>query len=230
MVAAIIVAAGKGIRMREPLRKQYLSLAGLPILTRTLFVFNNCDLIDQIFLVIPPDDLEYCRENILSAAKFTQKIRLVFGGARRQDSVYNGLKEVDPSCNTVVIHDGVRPFVQNDQLAACINGAVEFGACILGVPAFDTVKQVDASSRVVKTLQRDNIRLVQTPQAFHYDLIKKAHERARSEGYAGTDDACLVERLGAVVTIISGSRSNIKITGREDLEIAKCLLDSALSD
>ncbi|MBT8372162.1 MAG: 2-C-methyl-D-erythritol 4-phosphate cytidylyltransferase [Deltaproteobacteria bacterium] len=230
MVAAIIVAAGKGTRMKDLLRKQYLSLAGLPILTRTLLVFEDCALINQIVLVIPPDNMDFCKNNIISPANITKKILLVSGGERRQDSVYNGLKKVDPSCALVVIHDGVRPFVQNDQLIACISGARKFGACLLGVPAYDTLKQTDASSRIIQTLPRDNVWLAQTPQAFRYDLIKKAHEKARSEGYTGTDDASLVERLGVAVTIIEGSRSNLKITSRADLKIARGLLDCSLSD
>jgi 2-C-methyl-D-erythritol 4-phosphate cytidylyltransferase len=225
MIAAIIVAAGKGTRMQNPLRKQYLTLAGLPIITHTLLVFNDCDLFNQILLVIPQDDFDFCQKSILTSEKLIpHNIRLVCGGTRRQDSVFNGLKEVDPECNIVVVHDGVRPFVQTDQLAACIDGAREFGACILGVPAYDTLKQVDASGRIIKTLKRDDIWLAQTPQAFRYNLIKKAHEQAQLEGYAATDDASIIERLGKTVTIIGGSRNNIKITSREDLKISECLL------
>jgi len=230
MVAGIIVAAGQGIRMQGPLRKQYLSLAGLPILVHTLSVFNDCDLIDHIYLVIPQDDFDFCREHILTSDKLSRRIGLVCGGARRQDSVYNGLKEVGPECGIVVIHDGVRPFVQNDQLEACIRGAREFSACILGVPASDTLKMTNSSSCIVKTLKRDNVWLAQTPQAFRCELIKKAHDRARLEGYAATDDASLVERMGISVKIIRGSRTNIKITSMEDLRIAEGLLNSALPD
>jgi len=224
MVAAVIVAAGKGIRMQVPLRKQYLSLAGLPILSRTLTVFDNCDQIDQIYLVIPADDFDFCLENVLGPLKLTRKIHLVAGGPRRQDSVYNGLLQVDPDCNIVVIHDGVRPFVPTDKLIASINGARQSGACILGLPAYDTLKQADTSDFIVATLQRDSIWLAQTPQTFRYDLIKKAHEKAIRDGYRGTDDASLVERLGEPVKIICGSRTNIKITNPEDLEIAKSLI------
>jgi 2-C-methyl-D-erythritol 4-phosphate cytidylyltransferase len=224
MTAAILVAAGSGSRMKDPLKKQYLALAGLPILTRTLTVFDECDSIDQILLVIPLEDFDFCQTNILAPAKLTKRIQLVSGGVRRQDSVYNGLKEVGQNFSIIVIHDGVRPFVQHDQLVSCINGAKDFGACILGIPSYDTLKRVDSSERIVKTIQRENVWLAQTPQAFRYDLIKRAHERARSEGFTGTDDASLVERLGQTVKIIKGSRNNIKITSKEDLEIAQCLL------
>ena len=230
MVAAIVVAAGKGIRMQDPLRKQYLSLAGLPILTHTLSVFSDCDLIDLIYLVIPQDDFDFCRENILTSDKLLRPIHLVCGGARRQDSVYNGLKEVGPDVGIVVIHDGVRPFVQKDQLVACIDGARKFGACILGIPAYDTLKQTDASNCIVTTLKRNNVWLAQTPQAFRCELIREAHDRARIGGYTATDDASLVEHMGVKVKIINGSRLNIKITSREDLKIAEGLLNSSSSD
>ncbi len=228
MVAAIIVAAGKGVRMQDSLRKQYLPLAGLPILAHTLTVFGKCDLVDHIYLVIPPDDFDFCRESILDRIKLVGNVNLVAGGARRQDSVYRGLQQIDPGCRIVIIHDGVRPFVQHDQIAACINGAEKFGSCILGIPAYDTLKQVDKSGNIVNTTARDAIWLAQTPQAFRYDLIKKAHDQARLDDYQGTDDASLVERLGAAGRIIGGSRSNIKISNQEDLKIARALLEKAL--
>jgi 2-C-methyl-D-erythritol 4-phosphate cytidylyltransferase len=224
MVAAVIVAAGQGARMQSSLRKQYLSLAGLPVLARTLLIFDGCELVDDIYLVIPKDDLDFCRDKIINQVRLTRKIHLVSGGTRRQDSVYNGLQNLDSNCGIVVIHDGVRPFVNSDQVIATIKGARKFGACILGVPAYDTLKQVDAHENIVHTLPRDNIWLAQTPQTFHCGLIKKAHAKAKEEGYLGTDDASLVERLGEPVKMIRGSRGNIKITHKEDLEIAQCLL------
>jgi 2-C-methyl-D-erythritol 4-phosphate cytidylyltransferase len=225
MVTAIIVAAGQGSRMQGAQRKQYLSLAGLPILTRTLMVFDGCDAVEQIILVVPQDDIDFCRKNILEPAGLSQKIRLMPGGRRRQDSVYNGLKEVDENCSIVIIHDGVRPFVQNEQIIACIDSARESGACIIGVPAHETLKQTDSSGQIIRTLSRDDIWLAQTPQAFRHDLIRKAHDQARREGFFATDDAALVERTGAAVKIIKGSRTNIKITVREDLEMARWLLE-----
>ncbi len=225
MAAAVIVAAGSGTRMQARLRKQYLPLAGIPILARTLSVFDSCRRIDQIWLVIPKEDFVLCRRNILEPAKFTTKIHLVAGGDSRQDSVYNGLQKVDRRSGIVAIHDGVRPLLRDDQLVACIEGAAQTGACILAVPVFDTLKQVDASGRIIiNTLEREKIWLAQTPQAFDLGLIRKAHDDARRTGYAGTDDASLVERLGTAVTIVTGSRSNIKITSNEDLQIAQCLL------
>jgi len=224
MIAAIIVAAGKGLRMAGPLRKQYLELEGLPILAHTLTVFDACDLIDGIFLVLPQEDIDYCRAKVLDPLSLTKSIRLVSGGIRRQDSVYAGLNEIDQRYGIIVIHDGVRPFLTSDHLVDCIKSAQKFGACILGIPAYDTLKRVDSSDRILDTLPRENVWLAQTPQAFHYDVIKKAHENARRDGYAATDDASLVERMGGKVKIINGSRNNIKITRPEDFDIAKYLL------
>jgi 2-C-methyl-D-erythritol 4-phosphate cytidylyltransferase len=226
MVSAIIVAAGQGARMQGQQRKQYLSLAGIPILTRTLAIFDKCDLIEQIILVIPQEDFNFCQKSIVEPAGLTRKIIQVPGGERRQESVFNGLKKVDPDCSIVIIHDGVRPFVRNEQLIECIDGARETGACIVGVPAYETLKQVDASDHIIRTLKRDNVWLAQTPQAFRHDLIRKAHDHARMEGYFATDDACLVERLGATVKIIPGSRNNIKITIKEDLEMAQSIMSN----
>jgi 2-C-methyl-D-erythritol 4-phosphate cytidylyltransferase len=226
MVAAIIVAAGRGTRMKDPLKKQYLSLGGLPILTRTLSVFDACDLIDRIIIVIPAEDLEFCQTWVLAPLRSAKSMQFVSGGNLRQDSVYYGLREVDPDYQIVVIHDGVRPFVEQDQLVACIKGAEQVGACILGIPVHDTLKRVDLPDRIVETLQRDHVWRAQTPQAFRYALIKKAHEQARLEGFNGTDDALLVERLGVTVKVINGSRSNIKITNQEDLNIARRLIQN----
>ncbi len=226
MVSAIIVAAGKGVRMNDTVRKQYLDLAGRPILAYSLMAFDACDKIESIFLVIPEEDLDYCQKNILSLIKLQKKVNLVPGGTHRQDSVYKGLQALDDKTDTVVIHDGVRPFIRSEQLTACIIGAKETGACILGVPAGDTLKRVGKSGIIEKTLVRDAIWLAQTPQAFQYHLIIKAHEKARQYGYSGTDDALLVERLGVSVKMINGSKSNIKITSREDLKLARAMLQA----
>ena len=230
MVYAIIVAAGKGIRMSDSVRKQYIALDGMPMLSRTLGVFNHCDLIDRIIVAVPEDDIDFCRNEIIPAANMGKDPILVIGGASRQDSVYNSLKSIETDDGVVLIHDGVRPFVNPEHLVACIEGAREHGACILGIPAFDTVKHVNAKNEIIQTQQRDTLWLAQTPQAFQLQLIKKAHEIAKQEGFMGTDDASLVERLGGVVKIIPGSRSNIKITNQEDLKLARALLQISASD
>ena len=222
MVSAVIVAAGKGIRMNDTVRKQYLPLAGRPVLAHSLTLFEECNLISKIILVVPEDDFNFCKKEILPA-RSEKTVRLVPGGKKRQDSVYNGLLAADENKGIVVIHDGVRPFINIEMLELCINGAKEVGACIFGIPVHDTVKQVE-SGHIIKTLERDTLWLAQTPQAFQYEIIRKAHENARLKGYEGTDDAFLVEQMGKHVKIINGSKNNIKITTREDLKLAEAVL------
>jgi len=226
MVSAIIVSAGKGIRMQNPLRKQYLLLAGEPILIHTLKAFDFCNLIDEIILVIPENDFEYCRREILFFHKFRLTVKLVPGGKKRQDSVYNGLIAINGASadSIVVVHDGVRPFVDSDQLIKSIVCTKNTGSCILAIPVVDTIKKVNSSFLIEKTYKRKNIWLSQTPQTFNYFLLKKAHESAKLSGYYGTDDASLLERTGVNVKVINGSRYNIKITTKEDLMFAEGLL------
>lgn len=226
MVSAIIVAAGKGLRMKGDTRKQYLDLLGKPVLAHSIAVFDACNLIDDIIVIVPEEDIAYCQKEIISPLQLKNRVRLVSGGDQRQASVYNGLQAVDPKSLTVVIHDGVRPFVRPEELAACISGAKKYGACILGFPASDTLKQVNKSGIIEKTLPRENVWLVQTPQAFQYGLIMEAHETARRHAYTGTDDASLVEKMGKDIKIINGSRHNIKITTREDLILVRAVFDS----
>ena len=210
--------------MQGRMRKQYLSLEGKPVLARTLTVFDRCEQVDRIIAVVPQEDLEFCRREIIPAANLKKEIDFVIGGARRQDSVYNGLKTIETDEGIVLIHDGVRPFVRQQHLIDCIKSAHAHGACILGLPAFDTVKMVTAGNEIVKTPQRSELWLAQTPQAFKIKLIKTAHAAAAKDGFSGTDDAGLVERLGVVVKIIKGGRSNIKITDQEDLMLARAIL------
>ena len=225
MVSAIIVAAGKGVRMKGRMRKQYLDLSGRPVLGHSVMTFDACSLIDEIFIVVPEDEIDYCQNNIVSLLDLKTRVNLIPGGVQRQDSVYNGLQAIDKNTGTVVIHDGVRPFIHPEKLTACIFGAKDFGACILAIPASDTLKSVNKSGVIESTLFRENIWLAQTPQAFRYGLIVKAHETARRDGYTGTDDASLVERLGKDVKIINGSKFNIKITNQEDLDLARAMFD-----
>jgi 2-C-methyl-D-erythritol 4-phosphate cytidylyltransferase len=228
MVSAIILAAGKGIRMKGSMRKQYLDLSGQPVLAHSIMAVDSCSLIEEIILVVPKEDVEYCQNKILSLLDLKNQINLIHGGDRRQDSVYNGLQAVTQPTETIVIHDGARPFIHSEELKECILASKKFGACILATPASDTLKRVYKSGLIETTISRENIWLAQTPQVFQFDLILKAHETARRDGYTGTDDASLVERLGEDVKIINGGRYNIKITKNEDLAIAKAIFDARL--
>ncbi|MGB9498289.1 MAG: 2-C-methyl-D-erythritol 4-phosphate cytidylyltransferase [Dissulfuribacterales bacterium] len=217
---AVIVAGGKGERMNSDIRKQYLLLGNLPILSHTLLVFDSCPLVNRIYLVIPEIDFDFCRKYILEPIYLTSEIQLVSGGKERQDSVFNGMSAITDKDDIVVIHDGVRPFVTAKLIEACIYGAEKDGGCMLGVPAVDTLKILDSDGYVLNTMQRSDVWLAQTPQAFDCKLIKKAHDHALAEGFRGTDDASLVEYLGKRVRVISGSPYNIKITNQKDMVIA----------
>lgn len=224
MPTAIVVAGGHGSRMKNKIRKQYLMLGNHPIVYHSLKQFINCHLISKIVLVIPKEDAKYCENNIIPDLTETKPIRIVHGGSRRQESVYNGLKALDRLESLIVIHDGVRPFVQIKDIEACIHEAAQTGACILGVPAEDTIKVVSGKMAIKKTLNRDTIWLAQTPQAFQTDLILSAHENARKKNIFGSDDAYLVEKVGGKVKILPGSKENIKITTPDDLLRAEIFL------
>jgi 2-C-methyl-D-erythritol 4-phosphate cytidylyltransferase len=225
VICAIIVAGGSGSRLPGALRKQYRPLAGQAVLARTLAIFEASPEVDHLLLVVPGEDLDYCRENFLATAG--KPVELVAGGRERQESVYHGLCRCPRGAeDLVVIHDAVRPLLAARHLAACVAGPRRWGASILAVPAVDTLKQVGPEGRIEATRDRRNLWLAQTPQAFRTRLIFEAHERARREGIVATDDAQLVERLGAPVHVVAGSRTNLKITTAEDLLLAEALLQS----
>ena len=223
-VAAIIVVAGEGVRMGTPQRKQYLPIGGRPVLAHTLSVFEQCDAIEEIFVVIPEGDHEYCQERVVTPLAPTKRIHLVSGGPTRQGSVFNGLSATEGRFDLVAIHDGVRPLVRVEQIAECVRVAEKYGACIPAIEARDTIKTVDEEDRVVVTMKRHMIRMAQTPQVFYYNLILGAHLAAQKENYVGTDDAELVELCGEVVQVIPGDPGNIKITLPADLRVAEALL------
>ena len=223
-ISAVIVAGGKGLRMRTDIRKQYLMLDGLPVLTRTLLAFTEISGIDTIYLVVPEDDFDFCAQTIIPPVQNRLLVELVPGGEKRQASVYNGLSAITQTDGIVVIHDGVRPFVPVGRTEEAIRFAEKDGACILGIPAVDTLKHVDPDGYILNTMQRTGVWQAQTPQAFQLRLIKKAHDYALSTGYAGTDEASLVENFGHRVRLVFGSPDNIKITRPEDLVIAAGIL------
>ena len=225
MIFGLIVAAGKGERMKQTQRKQYIRVGNCSIVGHTLAAFDACDLIDTIYLIVPEEDLGYCRNQILPPLMLQKTVICVPGGGERQISVYNGLKSMGGKPDDiVVIHDGVRPFVRPSHIAASIEGAKKWGACLLGIPVSDTLKRVDPSGFIIGTVERAAVWVAQTPQAFRYGSILKAHEEAEIKGLTATDDASLLELTGKSVRMVSGSRLNIKITTREDLIFATALL------
>jgi 2-C-methyl-D-erythritol 4-phosphate cytidylyltransferase len=220
---AIIVAAGAGKRIKGELPKQFLTLGDKPILAHTIDKFERCDLIDQIILVVPEDYMGYCSQAIVDKFSFRKIKKIVCGGKERQDSVYLGLKACPGNSSIVAIHDGVRPFISSDKISESVRLCQTKKAVVLAISPKDTVKRAE-NGMVVTTLDRNKLCLVQTPQVFEYELILDAHQRAKEDGFVGTDDSALVERLGNQVTIMEGDYQNIKITTAADLMTAKRLL------
>lgn len=229
-VSAVVVAAGRSSRMRMDVNKIYINIYGKPILARTLQVFEECNLIDEIILVVNDDDIVYCKKEIVDAYDIQKVKIIVAGGRQRQQSVYNGLAEVSEDCDIVLVHDGARPFVQNEDIVNSISDACEFGASCVAVPAKDTVKICEQGEFIKETLDRSALWLVQTPQTFKYSLLLEAYEKACNSNYFGTDDAVLVERLGWKIKLTMGSYENIKITTREDLIFAEAIAKKRMGE
>lgn len=190
----------------------------------TLKTFEFCPLVHGIVVVVPKHRIELVRENILEQYKISKILALVAGGPHRQESVRLGLEALGPGWELVVVHDGARPLVSAQLVARCVEEALLHGAAIAAVPATDTVKEVDVEGFVERTPPRERLWMVQTPQAFRYDWLLRAHKEAKKEGFLGTDDASLVERLGHRVKVVHGSYENIKVTTGADLKLAREIL------
>lgn len=222
--SVIIVAAGRGSRMNMDINKQYIDVAGVPVLARTLQVFNECDFIDEIIVVVNENDIIYCKQYIIDSFDFYKVKTLVAGGEERQKSVYNGLMEVNTKTDIVLIHDGARPFISEESILNSISNAEEFGGSVVAVPVKDTIKMADKEDIISHTIDRSTLWSVQTPQTFKYDLILKAHNKAIEDNFFGTDDSVLLERLGQKLKFVMGGYDNIKITTKEDLIIAEAII------
>jgi 2-C-methyl-D-erythritol 4-phosphate cytidylyltransferase len=225
-VIALIPAAGMGKRMGASINKQYLQLYGQPIVARTISVFEDSPLIDAIYLVIPADEIPYCREHVIAPCGFRKVVEIVAGGRERQNSVMNGLNAMRQSVaddDVVLIHDGVRPLITPQLLRESIEVARSNDGALVAVPAKDTIKTV-RDGIIIDTPPRETLWQAQTPQSFRFAVIHAAHRAAEQEGFMGTDDASLVERRGGVVRVVRGDYRNIKITTPEDLVLAEAFL------
>ncbi len=241
-VFVIIPAAGLGTRMSPrsagpqdaqavPLSKQFAELGGVPILVHTLRKVASVDAVNEIFVALRAAE-SFRFEPCLEQEDFRAKVQMVEGGDNRQQSVANALAELEkrsrPAADDIVlVHDAVRPFVEGEIIRSVIAAAAKHGAAIAGVPAVDTVKQVDRTAEgaiVTSTVPRERIVLAQTPQGFRFAVLKKAFDEAQADGFAGTDEASLVERSGHEVAVVMGSVRNIKITTPADLELAEFYL------
>lgn len=221
MNVAILPCAGVGRRFGSR-DKLYRKLGTGPILIHTLDAFVRCKDVHTIILAIHPEQYKPT-EKLIATMRRVAPVLLVQGGKRRQDSVGNGLKEIENwkhKPEIVVVHDGARPFVTPEMISKSIREAKKHGGCIVAVPLKDTLKE-QKDGFVEKTVPREKMINVQTPQAFRHDILKKAFLKARKDKYYGTDESSLVERLGIKVKVLNGSYKNIKITTEEDLLIAQ---------
>lgn len=219
----IILAAGSGKRMMADKNKILLDLGDRPIIAHTIAKFYNHPRVRKIILAIREEDRVQI-DSIIDAYGFEDIVRVI-GGAERQDSIYNCMGVLSDDTHILLIHDGARPFVDEDTITRSILETIECGATCVGVPSKDTVKIVDQEGLVIDTPDRSQVWCAQTPQCFRFDLIREAHIKARQEAFLGTDDASLVERYGYKVKMIMGSYMNNKITTPEDIRQARYILD-----
>ncbi len=220
-VAAVIAAAGRSARMGQGTPKVLLSLHQVPVIVRSMLPFHHSPLVDRMVVVATEASIDRVRD-LVAKYGLGKVSAVVAGGLKRQQSVALGLQAVG-ACDVVLVHDGARPLITTDLIERVAEAAWEHGAAVPAIPVRDTVKRVDGE-QVVETLNRDELRAVQTPQGFRYELLVRAHEQARLDGFYGTDDATLVERLGHPVAVVPGSPENLKITTPEDLAMAEALL------
>jgi 2-C-methyl-D-erythritol 4-phosphate cytidylyltransferase len=229
-VTVILPAAGLGTRMGRSVpekagtsRKQFMLLEGSPILLHTIRKFVSTPAVSEIVVALRSDDIEWVRES-LREEKFGKPVRLVEGGETRQESVEHALATLDETTELVAVHDAVRPFIEHSVLDKVFAEAAETGAAIVGIVPVDTVKQVHRN-KIRQTIPRDRLILAQTPQVFRFDLLKSAFSKAREDGFTGTDESSLVERLDQIeVSVIPGSDRNLKITKPSDMDLARMFL------
>ena len=225
MATAIFPAAGQSRRMRSATNKNFLELAGQPILIHTLLKFSKSDKIDNLIIAAASDEVVIIEE-MLTNYKDLKPFQVVVGGSERQYSIANALKVVSDDCDVVLVHDAARPLVSVDTIDSVVEAAKIYGGAIAAMPEKNTIKIIDGNDFVVDTPPRSKLVSVQTPQGFKREIIMQAYEQAERDNFLGTDDASLVERLGYKVKIIKSDYKNIKITTPEDILIAEAFLRS----
>ena len=225
-VHVLVPAAGSGSRIGGDTKKQYLALGDEPVLVQTLSRLATLHQVTAIHLIVPEEDVAYCRAELVEHYRLEKIGNVIIGGDERQDSVRKGLESCGAADQDVIlVHDGVRPFFPKEQIGPLVQSASVEGAALLAVPAQDTIKEV-FDGRVRSTLDRRLLWQVQTPQAFRCERIREAHRRAHAGGYVGTDDASLIEWCGWPVVVLAGHPHNLKITTPADLALARALLDA----
>ena len=213
MIGLVLAAAGTGSRFGSETPKQFTLYQGRSLYLHTLDHFS--ELVDEAIIVLPEGWKDHVA-NQIQPLPYREKLVLETGGPRRQESVYRGILRLSENIRTVLVHDAVRPFVSAQLISQVIQGAKSHQACVPLLPMADTVKEIHGD-RIARTMDRQRLRLAQTPQGFETILLKKAFQQALAEGFCGTDESSLVERLGVDVSIVPGERSNIKVTWGEDL-------------
>jgi 2-C-methyl-D-erythritol 4-phosphate cytidylyltransferase len=226
-VFVILPAAGLGTRMAGPQPKQFLALDGVPILVHSLRAFAAVERVTAIYVAVRKPEMERVEAQIAESG-FADRVRVVEGGDSRQESVSHALAALPAEPDDIVlVHDAVRPLIDVATIDRTIDAVAEYGAAIVGLPAVDTIKQVERTAHgalITSTIPREYIVLAQTPQGFRYSLLQRAFAEATADGFIGTDEASLVERAGNPVAVVHGSQVNLKITQAGDLELAEFYL------
>jgi 2-C-methyl-D-erythritol 4-phosphate cytidylyltransferase len=226
-VFAILPAAGLGTRMAGSQPKQFLALAGIPILVHSLRAFAAVERVTAIYVAVRKTEIERVQAQVAEYG-FAEKVRVVEGGDNRQESVSHALAALPAEPDDIVlVHDAVRPLIDAATIDRTIDAVQQHGAAIVGLPAVDTIKQVERTAHgavVTSTIPREFVVLAQTPQGFRYGLLQKAFAEANEDGFVGTDEASVVERAGLPVAVVHGSQVNLKITQPGDLELAEFYL------
>lgn len=218
---AIIVAAGSGRRMGSNVNKQFILIDGMPVLAHTLLKFSAAETIDSIIIVTKADSI-LTVSDLVKEFNISKVCEIIPGGETRQDSVNCGLSSVEKN-KIVAIHDGARPFISIEKINELVESAYKFGASAPGVVPKDTVKAVSSENSIEKTLDRNSLRLIQTPQVFRANELKSAYEQAKATGFVGTDDCSVAEMAGISIRIVEGEYTNIKVTTPEDLPVAEAI-------
>jgi len=224
-VSAVVVAGGEGIRMGSAVPKPFVRICGVPMVFYSLQALERCNRVSEVVLVL----FEGGKQRLASlegTGRFTKLKNVLRGGPRRQDSVYNGLQACDERAEVVVIHDAARPMLESDWVTSQIEALIGYAGAVYATPITDTLKRVSSGDVIERTISRENLYAVQTPQVFRKEWLLRAHEQARATSLVATDDAQLVESIGGRVKVLQGNRWNMKVTFQDDLVVASALLEA----
>ena len=224
-VSIIVPVAGKGKRFGGEIPKQFYELAGQPIILHTIKNMMTSPLISGGVIVCGAEDIKMMEDIFSSIQGFQEKFIIVFGGDKRQNSVYNGFNSIGNDVDYVLIQDGVRPFISNELIEKCIMGAKQFGSCIAAVPVSDTIKRIQ-DGNIIETVDRKDLYRAQTPQVFKYKILSESYKKSKKENLSFTDESSMVEWAGYEVHVVEGSDKNIKITTQNDILSAEKILEN----